>query len=61
MTRSAIHEVDQKLNTMLFALNHTYDPCVRRRLLMEMRLLLSELDRLVLESTTSFSASKRPF
>ena len=59
MTVPAIQEVDQKLHATLFSLNHTHDPNVRRRLLVEMRLLISELDRLVLESTNSFSARTR--
>ena len=57
MTVPTIHSVDQELHTTLYSLNHTHDPDVRRRLLGEMRLLISELDRRVLESTTSFLAA----
>lgn len=53
---SPLQNVEQKLHATTLCLKQSLDPRVRRRLLTEMRLLLAELDRLVLESTTSYSA-----
>lgn len=52
---SPLQKVEQKLHLTTLSLKQSLDPRVRRTLLMEMRLLLAELDRLVLESTSSYS------
>lgn len=50
-----MHEIRRRLHATLFILRQNHHPDVRRKLLVEIRLLISRLDRLVLESTNALS------
>jgi hypothetical protein len=60
MTEPAIDAVQRKLDETLSRLKATKDPDLRRSLLLEMRLLMAELDGLVLESARSYTARPKP-
>jgi hypothetical protein len=60
MTEQAIQALELKLDSVLAQLKATKDPALRRTLLTEMRGLIAELDRLVLESASSYSAKPDP-
>ncbi len=60
MTEPAIQAVQQKLDAVVAKLRATKDPHLRRTLLTEMRKMMIELDRLVLESARSYSAKPTP-
>jgi hypothetical protein len=55
----SIDAVQKKLDDVLSRLKASKDPHLRRTLLLEMRLLMAELDRIVLESTRSYTARPR--
>jgi len=48
MTEPAIQTIQQKLDNVLGRLKTTNDPHIRRRLLTEMRVLIVELDQIIL-------------
>jgi hypothetical protein len=48
MTEPAIQPIQQKLDNVLGRLKTTNDPRIRRRLLTEMRVLIVELDQIIL-------------
>jgi hypothetical protein len=56
MTDPAIAEVAQQLEETLTKLRATKDPDLRRTVLTEIRILMSQLDRLVIKSAESYSA-----
>jgi hypothetical protein len=56
MKKSAIKELEHKLEEVVRQLKATNDPNTRRHLLAEMRILLSELDWAVFDSAKSYSA-----
>jgi hypothetical protein len=53
MPETEFSELEQKLEAVLAELKGTKDPNLRRRLLLDMRMLLLEADRLLLESLES--------
>lgn len=56
MTERPIKGLEEKLDAVLSQLRKTKDPILRRNLLAEMRILMAELDRLVLDSMRPYSA-----
>jgi hypothetical protein len=56
MTNPTVAEIEQALQKTLTKLKASVDPDIRRTLLAEMSLLITELDRRVLKSIESYSA-----
>ena len=60
MTDPAIQALQQKLDEVSAQLKDFKDPYVRRPLLAEMRRLMADLDRIVLDSTRLHAAKPEP-
>jgi hypothetical protein len=56
MPNEAIEALKEKLDSVSSRLHECKDPYLRKSLLAEMRILMAELDRVVLNSTKSYSA-----
>jgi len=60
MTDPAIQALEQKLDDVSARLKECRDPYVRRTLLAEMRQLMADLDRIVLDSSRLQAAKPEP-
>ena len=60
MTDPAIQSLEQKLDDVSAQLKECKDPYLRRTLLSQMRVLMAELDRIVLDSSRLYAAKPDP-
>jgi len=60
MPNAGIDALKAKLDSVSSQLQHCHDPQLRKTLLAEMRILMAELDRAVLESAESYTAYPPP-